>query len=165
MGEAMDFRVSPIGRTCSATGRALRPGEAVHSILIERDGEIVRCDYSNDGWEGPPAEAIGYWRTVVPLPVDDKPKPLNTDALLEYFQQLVEDANPAQEQMAYVLSLLLLQKRRLSLDGVRVDGDVSYLLLSGTRGEGPFEVRDQQLTATEITSLQAQLTRQLSAAA
>ncbi|MGE4000712.1 MAG: hypothetical protein AB7I48_10865 [Planctomycetaceae bacterium] len=161
----MDFRVSPIGKTCAATGRPLQPGAVVHSVLVERDGDTIRFDYSADGWKGPPPGTIGQWRAVVPHPADDKPKPLDTEALLEYFQRLLEDANPAQEQMSYVLALLLLQKRRLSLDGSRIDGDVAYLLLSGSRGEGPFEVRDQQLTATEISSLQIQLTDRLQAAA
>ena len=43
-------------------------------------------------------------------------KPLDADALMRYFEQLCEDANPAQEKFAYVLSLLLLQT--LALGGL-----------------------------------------------
>ncbi|MBX3438458.1 MAG: hypothetical protein KF861_13280 [Planctomycetaceae bacterium] len=157
----MDYRVNPIGKTCAATGKPLEPGSRVHSVLVERNGVSTRLDYSMDGWSGPPADAIGYWRAVIPWPAAEAHKPLDTEALLDYFQRVLEDANPVQAQMAYVLALLLLQKRRLSLDGSRTDGDVAYLLLSGSRGEGPFEVRDQQLAAAEITSLQAQLTQHL----
>ncbi len=161
----MDYRVKPIGKICAATGEPLLPGTVVHSVLVEREGETVRLDYSEEGWDGPPAGTIGQWRAVVPQPADDKPKPLDVETLLDSFQQLLEDANPAQEQMCYVMALLLLQKRRLSLDGSRLDGDIAYLELSGSRGEGPFEVRDQQLTADEITALQAHLTEQLKTAA
>ncbi len=161
----MDYRVKPIGKICAATGEPLEPNATVQSVLVERDGETVRLDYSEEGWDGPPEGTIGQWRAVVPPPADDKPKPLDVETLLEHFQQLLEDANPAQAQMCYVMALLLLQKRRLSLDGSRLDGDIAYLELSGSRGEGPFEVRDQQLSADEITALQAHLTEQLKTAA
>jgi hypothetical protein len=161
----MDYRVKPLGKICAKTGEALTPGQTVHSVLVLRGGETVRLDYSAAGWEGPPEGAIGTWKAVVPAPEDDKQKPLDTEGLLDHFQLLVEDVNPAHERMCYVMALLLLQKRRLSLDGSRVDGDVIYLQLSGSRGEGPFEVRDQQLTAEEIASLQAHLAEQMTKAA
>jgi len=161
----MDYRIKPIGKTCAATGEPFSPGQSVHSVLAERGGETVRLDYSEEGWQGPPEGTIGYWRAVVPPPENEKPKPLDAETLLEHFQLLLEDANPAREQLCYVMALLLLQKRRLSLDGSRIDGEIAYLQLSGSRGEGPFEVRDQQLSAEEIASLQGHLTDQLKAAA
>lgn len=161
----MEYHVKPIGKVCAATGAPLEPGSIVYSVLVEQEGETLRLDYRPESWEGPPEGMIGQWRAVVPFPEDDKPKPLDAHGLLEHFQQMLEDANPAQEKLCYVMALLLLQKRRLTLDGTRVDGDVAYLELSGSRGEGPFEVRDQQLTADEVTSLQAHLTAEIKTAA
>jgi hypothetical protein len=86
---------------------------------------------------------------------------LDPTALLSYFEQLVEDGNPAHDRLRYVLALFLLQKRRLRLDGSRIDGDVEYLQLSGSRGEGPYEIPDQQLAETEIRELQAELNHSL----
>jgi hypothetical protein len=161
----MDYRVKPIGKTCARTGEALTPGQTVHSVLVMRGGETVRLDFSEAGWDGPPEDAIGTWKACVPPQDDDQPKRLDAESLLEHFQRLVEDANPAHERMCYLMALLLLQKRRLSLDGSRVDGDVVYLQLCGSRGEGPFDVRDLQLTAEEIAALQAHLTEHLERAA
>ena len=161
----MEYRVKPISKTCAVTGEPLTPGAIVHSVLVEHEGETVRLDFSQVGWNGPPSGTIAQWRATVPPPADDKPKPLDADSLLDHFQQMLEDANPAQEQLCYVMALLLLQKRRLSLDGSRIDGDIAYLQLSGSRGEGPYEVRDQQLAADEVASLQIRLTDQLKTAA
>ena len=161
----MDYHVKPIGKNCAATGEPLVPGSLVYSVLVEEDGELYRLDYLPQSWQGSPPGMIGQWRTIVPKPEDNKPKPLDTNSLMEHFQQLLEDANPAQEKLCYVISLLLLQKRRLSLDGTRLEGDNAYLQLTGSRGEGPFEVRDQQLTAEEINSLQTHLMTQMNTAA
>jgi hypothetical protein len=160
----MDYHLKPIGKTCAATDAPLEPGAEVHSVLLERDGETVRLDYSTDGWSGPPEGTIGYWRCAVPEPETEKRKPLDPDSLLEQFERMTEDANPAQEQLLYVIALLLMQKRRLQLEGTRQDGDIAYLQFIGQRGEGPFEVRDQQLTGEEIAAVQASLNQHLHAA-
>lgn len=160
----MDYRLKPIGKTCAATEAPLEPGSVVHSVLIEQDGETVRLDYCEDGWQGPPEGMIAHWRCTVPEAESEKPKPLDPDALLEHFERMLEDANPAQQQLCYVIALLLMQKRRLQLEGTRYDGEIAWLEFIGQRGEGPFEVRDQQLTGEEIARLQATLTQHLGAA-
>lgn len=160
----IDYHLKPIGKACAATEVPLEPGAVVHSALVEREGETIRLDYSESGWDGPPEGTIGHWRCIVPEPEIEKPKPLNPDSLLQHFEIMLEDTNPVQQKLCYVIALLLMQKRRLQLEGTRYDGDIAWLEFIGQRGEGPFEVRDQQLSAEEITSLQATLHQHLSAA-
>ncbi len=150
----MDYHLKPIAKTCTATGRAFVPGVRCHSALVELNGKLVRFDFSEEGWTGPPEGTIGFWQSVVPKPTETQAKPLDADALMRYFEQLCEDANPAQDKFRYVVALLLLQKRRLKLEGSRRDGDIEYLQLLGSRGEGTFEVRDQHLNNDEIKQLQ-----------
>ncbi len=159
--DGVDYHLKPVGKVCAATERAFVPGEICHSVLVERDGEVIRIDFSEEGWTGPPDGAIGEWQTVVP-DFAAKPKTVDTESLMKYFEQLCEDANPAHEQLRYVLALLLLQKRRLRLDGSRTDEDGStFLEFIGRKSEGPFEVQDSELTKDEINALQATLNTRL----
>jgi hypothetical protein len=153
----MDYHLKPIGKTCAATGEPLEPGTRCHSIVREVDGILVRFDYSEEGWAGPPEGTLGQWQCIVPDREQKGPRPLDTDALMRYFEQLDEDANPGQDKFRYVLALLLLQKRRLQLDGSRTDGETEILQLSGSQGEGPFDVPDQRLTDEEVAALQSDL--------
>ena len=157
----MDYHVKPLGKTCAATGNELVPGSWCHSVVVERDGDLVRLDYSEEGWPGTPEGTVGHWRCLVPESTEPKSRVIDPESLLEYFQQLCEDGNPVQEKFRYVIALLLLQKRRLRLDGSRQDGEIEYLQLVGSHGEGPFEVRDQQLEPEEIEALQRELSAQL----
>ncbi len=157
----MDYHLKSIGKTCAETGEELSPGSLCYSALVEKGERYERLDFSEAGWSGPPEDAIGYWKTIIPDNQSTKAAPLDADALMNYFEQLCEDANPVQEKFAYVLSLLLLQKRRLKIDGPRVDGDIEYLIFVGARGEGPFEIRDQNLSEEEIIQLQASLNQHL----
>jgi len=157
----LDYRLKPIGKTCAATGDELVPGSPCFSSLVEQDGHYLRLDFSAGGWNGPPDGEVGHWQCIVPEPEQEKAKPLDPDALMQYFEQLCEDANPAQEKFAYVLSLLLLQKRRLRIEGSRRDGEIEYLQLAGSHGEGMFEVRDQHFSDDEIDQMQQNLDTQL----
>lgn len=158
----MSYRVKSMGKTCAGTGEPLVPGTRVHSVLVDRGHEQVRLDFSEAGWNGPPEGTIGHWKCIVPEPVASGPKPLDTEAMFRFFEDSAEDQNPTQEKFRYVVALLLLQKRRLQLEGSRQDGDIEYLQLVGSRSEGPFEVRDQHLQPEEIQQLQADLNAHLS---
>lgn len=155
----MDYHLKPLGRTCATTGQPLSPGMICHSVLIERNGRFERLDFSPGGWSGLPDGAIGQWHCVVPEAQDADRQRLDPDSLMRLFEQLCEDASPAQAKLRYVLALLLLRKRRVKLDGARKADEVEFLELLGTRGEGPFEVRDYQLGDAEIAGLQADLDR------
>lgn len=157
----MDYHLKPIGKTCAATGNELIPGSICHSVLIERDGQLVRLDYSEAGWAGPPAGAVGLWKCTVPEAEQPKAKPLDTEGLMRYFEQMVEDANPAQDRFRYVVALLLLQKKRLKLEGSHFDGEAEYLEFIGSHGEGPYEIRDPRLADGEVQQLQHELNTHL----
>lgn len=157
----MDFHLKPIGKLCHSTGKELVPGSMCYSALVERSGEMQRLDFSSEGWTGPPADAIGHWKCVVPEPASARARTFNPDTLMQYFEQLTDDALPGREKFRYVLALLLLQKRRLRVEGSRREGDAEILLLTGSHGEGPYEVRNHQLSAEEIAGLELELNSRL----
>ena len=157
----MDYHLKPISKTCAATGDLLDPGTNCHCVLVDQDGKLVRFDFSEQGWTGPPEGTIGYWRSVVPE-TDQRAKPtLNVDAMMRYFEQLCEDAIPVQDKLRYVLALWLVKKRRLKIQDSHQDGEAEILELMGSQEEGPFEVRDQQLSEVEIEKLQHELNAHL----
>ncbi|MBW3541577.1 MAG: hypothetical protein KY476_15015 [Planctomycetes bacterium] len=154
----MDYRLRPIGRTCAASGEPLPPGSRCVSALVERDGELVRLDFAEAHWSGPPEGTIGHWRSRASDAGAPGSQPLDPDSLMEHFERLCEEDVPATEKLRYVLALLLLQKKRLKLEGSRTIDDDDWFELIGTRAEGPFLIRDQQLNAAEIEELQQRLT-------
>ena len=93
--------------------RKLQPGDVCYSTVVPNGNDWERLDYSRDAWKGPPKGALGFWRSTVPLPIENKRRLLDPNALMRHFEQLSEDANPAQEKFRYVLALLLVQRRRL----------------------------------------------------
>ena len=157
----MDYQFGAPGRTCAASGKPLCPGDRCVSALVEQTGRLVRFDYLEAHWTGEPEHTVGTWRFQIPIATAQQQRLLDTDSLFRLFEQMIEDANPGFDRLRYASSLLLLQRKRLKLDGVRRDGKVEYLVYLGQRGEGPFEVRDQQLSADEMAALEAEIKAQL----
>jgi hypothetical protein len=153
----MDYNIKPLGRTCSVSGQPLAPGSSCYSALVLENGKLARVDFAEESWSGAPQNAVAHWRADVPEVKETQENPLDPDSLFEYFERLSESPNEFQEKMRYVLALLLVRKRRLQIDGSRLDGDDSFLQLSGTRGEGSYEIRDPELSDAEIEQLQIQL--------
>lgn len=153
----MEYEFRPLGKKCTGTGADLVPGSMCHSVLVERLGGFERLDFSEAGWKGMPEGAVGSWKCQVPKAAEVRKKALDTATLFTHFEQMIEAANPAQENLRYILALYLLQKRKLKADGSRQQGDEEYLQFSGMDGEGPYEVRDPHLNEVEMQKLQQEL--------
>ncbi len=153
----MDYQFGPPGKICAACGKPLCAGDQCISALVEQSGRLVRLDFLEAHWTGEPPHTVGTWQFQIPQATAQQQRVLDTDRLLRLFEQLTEDANPGLERLRYVLSLGLLQRRRLKLDRTRSVGEQEYLVFHGQRGEGPYEVLDQQLTADEMAALQLEL--------
>ena len=156
----MEYHVRPMGKTCAATGDPFPPGAAVRSALVAGDGRQVRLDFLLSAWDEPPAGTIGHWAARVPEaePADDAP--LDADdllALLDSLGDAADSSNAEQVRLRYVLALLLLGEGRLELESDLDTGDGRVLVLTGSGGEGPYEVPDLDLPEDQIGGLEANL--------
>jgi hypothetical protein len=153
----MDFNIRPAAKSCAASGRVFYPGDVCWSVLVEEGGRLQRQDFSVDSWQGPPSGAIGHWRFIIPENTESTRLTLDADSLFDYFVQLNDSPNIVQRQYRYVLSLLLMRKRRLILEEVVEIDDVPTMRMVGSAGEGPFDVPEEELTEEQIAKLQEQL--------
>jgi hypothetical protein len=85
-----------------------------YSALFPAGAKIERRDYSSEAWTGPPAEALGWWKSQVPTAEAKKAVWAPNDVMLELFDELGEKPDGA--DMRYVLALLLIRRRVLRLE-------------------------------------------------
>jgi len=144
----MNYDAPRCSKNCTGTNRELKAREWLYSVLPAEKGEIKRLDYSQDGWGGVPSyemdveiDLIGWWKSRLPTPNDNKVKLAPNDILLNLFDQLSEQCNLQQGEqlccdlqqgdqpdkqetgygaqcslMRYVLVLLLIRRRVLRLE-------------------------------------------------
>jgi hypothetical protein len=115
----MDYEVQSFTRRCAVTGREFAPGERYYSVLVAEGAQLKRLDYSADGWQGPPENAIGYWKSQVPDKTSRRKHWAPNDLILDFFDQLAQQ--PDKQDMYYVLTLLLIRRRVFRLEEERRD--------------------------------------------
>lgn len=152
----IDFEIQRCSRRCSVTDRELRTGETCYSVLVPAGGDVVRRDFSAEAWQGPPDEAIGWWRATVVDPNDGRLHWAPNDVMLHYFERLGED--PAALDARYVLALLLVRRRiaRLERTETIADGSVE-LVLYCPRNEAEYRVAETTVTPERAATIQQQL--------
>lgn len=155
----MDYDIHKSTRTCATSGREIAAGETFYSVLVRAGAEVQRLDYSTEAWSGPPAEAIGWWKSVMDDREAKKPKLAPSEVLLELFREL--EGSPERADLRYVLSLLLVRRRLLRLeDTIRESPDVETMAMYCPRDEQTYRVKavvpDERRTA-EIQDYLAQL--------
>jgi hypothetical protein len=110
----LDFEVQRSTRRCAATDRPLEPGESCYSVLEVHGAEIVRKDFCQQAWTGPPDGIFGWWRAQVPEPTAKKIKLAPNDVLLQLFDEMADRHD--EQDLRYVLTLLLIRRRVFRLD-------------------------------------------------
>lgn len=133
------------------------------SALVERNGRFERLDFALSAWNAVPDGTIGHWRSRVPQSNGPQARRLDADELMQQFERLEDSGHEQVRRLRYVLALLLLQKKRMDLEGTRSEDENDFLILVGTKGEGPFEVRDERLSPDEIAAVQRELMTQAEA--
>lgn len=157
----MEYEVQRFTRHCAATGRELQPGEAFYSVLIAEGPQMRRLDYSAEAWQGPPPEAIAWWKSHVPGKHTRTPAWAPNEVLLQYFEELEEQ--PSEWDKRYILGLLLIRRRVLRLEDTLRDGKgQEVLLLSCPRRETTYRVLVLPPDPSRTTVIQEELTQLLS---
>ena len=156
----MDYDIQRCTRHCATTGRELAPGETFFSALVAEGAETVRHDYGADAWQGPPEEAVGWWKSQIP---DRNAKQLHwapNDVMLRFFDELAERSD--RQDMRYVLGLLLVRRRVMRLEeSERDDQDREVLVLYCPRREATYHVPTATPDQQRIEEIQQELARLL----
>jgi hypothetical protein len=123
---SFELEIKNFSRICTASSRAIYPGEVYFSVLEASGHEFVRHDYCVEAWAGPPEECVGWWRSRVPTKDDNQPRLAPTEVMLNLFEALSE--RPAETEFRYLLGLLLLRRRVLRRDDSSRDDQLREVL-------------------------------------
>jgi hypothetical protein len=115
----VEYEIQRCTRRCAATDRELKPGETVYSVVVVEGAEVVRRDYSAEGWTGPPDKALGWWKSTVEGSGTRRLHWAPHEVILHYFEQL--EGDPTKADLWYVLALLMVRRRIARSEGTETD--------------------------------------------
>lgn len=152
----LDFEIRRFGGRCAETGRDFTPGESFFSTLVMDGGELVRRDYCADSWQGPPNDVLGWWKSQVPDPKSRKVHWAPNDVMLHSFTQTQE--NGANEDLRYILALLLVRRRVFRLQETETDErGRPVMVVYCPRDQNEYHVPEVTLTPQREKEIQNEL--------
>jgi hypothetical protein len=155
----IDFEIQKCSRRCAASDRELQPGERVYSVLLHEGGAVVRRDFAEESWSGPPAESLGWWQAKIPTPESRRVHWAPHEVMLHYFLEL--EAATDQQDLRYVLALLMVRRRILRLEGTEMVGDTEHLVLYSPTQEAEYRVPVLSPSGERVERIQQELARLL----
>jgi hypothetical protein len=153
-----DWEIKKTLGQCSGTEKEFEVGEEFVAALVQTDEGLQRLDFSTDYWNKNQPEVFCFWRTKMVDP-DQKKKLFIDDAMLmAFFDRLAEETDPEKINFRFVLTLILMRKRKLKYDGCTIDDDATEVWSLKVTGQDRFaKVTNPHLTEEQVEGLTAQM--------
>lgn len=146
----------PLGQ-CAGTGKIIEPEEEYFAALVETDEGLERKDFCAEFWQQNQPGVYCFWKSKMPLPNQKKKMFIDDDMLMAFFERLAAETDPDKINFRFVLTLVLMRKRKLKYDNSRSeDGKEIWQLKIAGRGE-TVEVVNPHLTEEKIEELSSQI--------
>lgn len=149
-----EYQIQANTRRCAATGRELRAGEKIFTVLLDEGGKFLRQDYSAEAWEGQPPAAFSFWMSRVPSNEEGRRPRIDDDLLLDCFKRLEGQTEPERINFRYVVALLLMRRKRFKFEETRLEGDQEILRLRCAKTREVHEVVNPRLNDEEMVAVQ-----------
>jgi hypothetical protein len=151
-----EYQIQPNSRR-SATGRELRPGDKVYSVLVDEQGKLIRKDFGAEAWKGPPDAAFGFWAGRVVAPDSKKRPPIDDEMLLDCFDRLEDQTEASRIRFRYVVALLLMRRKRFRFEEAKKEDGQELLCLRCTRTGAKHQVLNPCLSEEETAAVQEEV--------
>lgn len=148
---------------CSATGEKIDTGQDYIGALVETEAGLERRDFCTAHWEQEKPAVYCFWRSRLPDPDQKKPIFVNDEMLMAFFDRLADESDPERVNFRFVLSLILMRKRRLKYDATVIEDDQETWRLKVTGEKRYVNVRNPKLSEDEIEHLSGQIGEVLNA--
>ena len=153
-----EWKIEKRKGTCDACQTALAPAQDYVAALVDGGAEFARREFCPACWSAQPPEGFySFWRSRVPPP--DAPRRANVAAAAETFDRLLAEspADPRRQRLAFLLSLVLLQRRRLKLIETFTRDGREMLRFERVADAALLEVANPGVPDGELESLKAEM--------
>ncbi|MBW8042407.1 MAG: hypothetical protein FVQ85_20760 [Planctomycetes bacterium] len=147
----------PVGQ-CGGSGKKIEYGEEYFGALAETEEGLKRQDFCADYWNEHKPEVFCYWKTKLPHPDEKKQLFIDDEMLMSFFERLAEETEQEKINFRFVLTLVLMRKRRLKYDSSKVEDGNEIWRLRIAGGDKEFvEVINPRLDEEQIEQLSSHI--------
>jgi hypothetical protein len=152
-----DWEIKKTIGQCCGTGRKLEVGEDYFAALLVTNEGFERRDFSIEFWEQQKPEVYCFWKTRMTDQGQKKKLFIDDDMLMAFFERLEKETEEDKVNFRFVLTLVLMRKRKLKYDSSRTENGHEVWTLKVTGENRTVEVIDPSLTEDKIAELSSQM--------
>jgi len=152
-----DWEIKKTLGECCGTGRKLEVGEEYFAALLVTSEGFERRDFSIEFWEQQKPEVYCFWKTRMTDSGQKKKLFIDDDMLMAFFERLESETEEDKVNFRFVLTLILMRKRKLKYDSSRTENGCEVWTLRVTGENRMVEVLNPNLTEDKITELSSQM--------
>lgn len=152
-----DWEIKKTLGQCTGTGKEFEIGEEYFAALVETDEGLERRDFSAAYWNEHQPAVYCFWKTRMPNPEEKKKIFVDNEMLMAFFERLAEETDPEKINFRFVLTLILMRKRKLKYNGCKIDDGNEIWTLKVTGQDRYEKVINPHLTEDQIEGLTSQM--------
>lgn len=153
-----DWEIKKTLGQCFGTETPFKVGQDYYAALVETEQGLQRRDYSIDYWNEHHPAVFCFWKSRMPNPEQKKKLFIDDEMLMAFFDRLAEETDPEKVNFRFVLTLILMRKRKLKYDSSEIGPDGSEVWLLRVTGQDRTEkVVNPHLTEDRIEQLSGQM--------
>jgi hypothetical protein len=147
----------PLGQCCGS-GNKIEYGEEYFAALVQTEDGLQRRDFCADYWQSEKPNVFCYWKTKLPDPGQKKRIFVDDEMLMAFFERLEQESEREKINFRFVLTLILMRKRRLKYDSTKTENDREFWRLRVVGSDKQFvEVVNPHLDEEQIEQLTTQM--------
>ncbi len=157
---AKEWSIKARSDLCCGCGRGYTEGEICVSVLRQGEEGFDRSDYCGSCWRsGEYSEGVfSTWSASFHTPEVSDEEPLKRETAESLLRRMIEDDDVENENVAYILAVMLERQRILIERDVRTLEDGSLLRVYERRNSGEtFLIHDPQLELGALSHVQNQV--------
>lgn len=156
-----EWNIQSRSEACQVTGRPFAEKEEFYTLLFENPGEdgYTRQDLSQEAWEQRDAalQPLSFWKSEFePAPAGPVDAVDKNDAESE-LRRLIEEKDPAQAKLCYLLALLLERKRILKAREKIATPQGRLIVYEHSATQESFMVPEVEFKLSELDALRAEV--------
>ena len=152
-----DWEIKKTLGQCAGTGRDLGIEEEYFAALVEGEEGLERRDFSIEYWNEAKPPVYCFWKTKMPNPEVKKKLLVDDEMLMTFFDRLADETDPEKLNFRFVLTLILMRKRKLKYDACENVEGAEVWTLKVTGQDRTAEVVNPHLNEDQIESLSSQM--------
>jgi len=152
-----DWEIKKTLGQCAGTGEEFAVGNEYFAALVTTEEGFERRDFSVEYWQENKPEVYCFWKTKMADPEHKKKVFIDDEMLISFFERLGEETDKEKINFRFVLTLVLMRKRKLKYlsDAIRDGEEIWHLRVAGENRE--VTVVNPHLSEDQIESLSEQM--------